>query len=264
MNNQTLLTPYFLDDEVPGLLPLAKDGWQVNSVALPASEAVQNERTADERQARMSLLHRPLRDAVATSVDRGLRPVSIAGDCCTTLAVFAGLQVAGLKPTLFWFDAHGDFNTWDTTPSGFLGGMPLAMLVGRGEQTLGQSVGLQLVSESDVWLSDGRDLDPGERLALEGSDVRVVPNLEDLLVMELPDGPYYVHFDCDILDPAEAPAMNYPAPGGPPSDDLRRVFRRLSATGRIAAVSLSAWNPEMDGAERSGKLVMSLLDELAA
>lgn len=263
MTNQTLLTPYFLDDEVPGLLALARDDWLVNSVTLPAPGTPSGKRKAAERQARMSLLHRALRDAVASAADQGMRPVSIAGDCCTTLAVFAGLQIAGLEPTLFWFDAHGDFNTWDTTPSGFLGGMPLAMLVGRGEQTLGQDVGLKLVSESDVWLSDGRDLDPGERLALEGSDVHVATNLEDLLTMKLPDGPYYVHFDCDILDPAEAPAMSYPAPGGPPSDQLRQVFRRLAGTGQIAAISLSAWNPEMDGAERTGRLVMNLLDELA-
>jgi arginase len=264
MKNQTLLTPYLLDDAVPGLLPLAREEWQVNSVTLPAPGIPSGERKAAERQARMSLLHRPLRDAVASAARRGIRPVSVAGDCCTTLAIFAGLQVAGLKPTLFWFDAHGDFNTWDTTPSGFLGGMPLAMLVGRGEQTLGQGVGLQVVSENDVWLSDGRDLDPGERLALETSEVHVVSNVAELLTMELPEGPYYVHFDCDILDPSEAPAMNYLAPGGPPSDTLRQVFRRLAGTGRVAAVSLSAWNPEMSGAERTGELVMGLLDELAA
>lgn len=264
MKNQSLLTPYFLDDEVPGLRPLATEEWQVNSVAMPAPTSPPGERSAAQRQSRMALIHRPLRDSVAAAASGGMRPVSVAGDCCTTLAVFAGLQVAGLKPTLFWFDAHGDFNTWDTTPSGFLGGMPLAMLVGRGEQTMGNSVGLQLVSESDVWLSDGRDLDPGERLALEGSDVRLVANLADLLHTPLPEGPYYVHFDCDILDPVDAPAMNYPAPGGPSSELLRDVFRRLASSGQVAAVSLSAWNPEMDGAERTGKLVMSLLDELAA
>jgi arginase len=62
--------------------------------------------------------------------------VSIAGDCVATMGVLAGLHDAGITPTLIWFDAHGDFNTWETTPSGFLGGMPLAMIVGRGEQTM--------------------------------------------------------------------------------------------------------------------------------
>ncbi|MGD2079379.1 MAG: arginase family protein [Chloroflexota bacterium] len=264
MKNQTLLTPYFLDDEVPGLLPLLKEDWRVTSVQLPASNAISSQHQPAERQARMSLIYQPLRDAVASVATRGQRPVSIAGDCCTTLAVFAGLQHAGLSPTLFWFDAHGDFNTWQTTPSGFLGGMPLAMLVGRGEQTLALSLDLRPVREGDVWLSDGRDLDPGERLALEESNVQLVEDLADLLVMELPDGPYYVHFDCDILDPSEAPAMNYPAPGGPSSDLLRQVFRRLAASGQVAAVSLSAWNPEMAGARDTGKLVMGLLEELTA
>jgi arginase len=236
----------------------------VVTAALPAAKTPSSERNAAERQARMVVLHRAIRDAVAEVSTRGMRPVSVAGDCCTTLAVFAGLQIAGLEPVLFWFDAHGDFNTWETTPSGFLGGMPLAMLVGRGEQTLVDNVGLHLVPENRVWLSDGRDLDPGERVALEASEVHMVGNLADLLTMPLPDGPYYVHFDCDVLDPSEAPAMSYVAAGGPASDLLRQVFRRLAGTGQIAAVSLSAWNPAMDGAERSGKLVMSLLEELAS
>lgn len=262
MKSQYFLTPYFLDDEVPGLRALARDNWKVTDVALPISNSPSSEREASERQNRMGILYRPLRDAVVGAASSGLRPVSVAGDCCTTLAVFAGLQMAGLGPTLFWFDAHGDFNTWQTTPSGFLGGMPLAMLVGRGEQTLARSVGLQSVPETAIWLSDGRDLDPGERLALEDSDVRVVENVDALLESPLPDGPYYIHFDCDILDPVEAPAMNYPAPGGPPSEKLRQVFRRLATTGQVAAISLSAWNPDLDGAQQTGELVMSLLGEL--
>jgi arginase len=180
------------------------------------------------------------------------------------LAVFAGLQKAGLKPNLLWFDAHGDFNTWETTPSGFLGGMPLAMMVGRGEQTLPQNVGLQTVPESDIMLTDARDLDPGERMALEQSVVNVRTDPETLIDGPIPEGPLYVHFDSDILNPAEAPAMSYLAAGGPPSEVLRQVFKRLARGGQVIAVSLSAWNPKMDTDGRSRELVMSLLDELVA
>jgi arginase len=268
MKNQYLLTPFFLDDKVPGLTPLARPEWRVISADLPAATMAADRSfaaaSAKERQARMAVLYQPLRDAVAEAASQANRPVSIAGDCCTSLAVFAGLQKAGLKPNLIWFDAHGDFNTWETTPSGFLGGMPLAMLVGRGEQTLPHSVGLQNVPEAHVLLTDARDLDPGERLAVEASSVRVVPNPAALLDVELADGPLYIHFDSDILDPIEAPAMNYPAPGGPSSETLRQVFRRLAATGRIAAVSLSAWNPELDEDGATSNLVMSLLAELVA
>ena len=87
----------------------------------------------------MSQLHRPLADFIHKTIRQGDRPVSFAGDCCTTLGVVAGLQRADLNPTLIWLDAHGDFNTWETSPSGFLGGMPLAMMVGRGEQTMAET-----------------------------------------------------------------------------------------------------------------------------
>lgn len=266
MDNQYILSPYFLDDEVPGLASLAQPEWHVIAADLPAAKTAADrsaaEPSANERQARMAGLYQPFRDAVAGAAGRGKRPVSIAGDCCTSLAVFAGLQKAGLNPNLIWFDAHGDFNTWETTPSGFLGGMPLAMLVGRGEQTLPQSVGLRTVPEADVLLTDARDLDPGERLAVEASNVKVLRDPAALLGAPLPDGPLYVHFDSDILDPSEAPAMSYLAPGGPSSETLRQVFQRLAASGQIAAVSLSAWNPKMDEDGASGDLVMSLLAEL--
>ncbi|UCG22756.1 MAG: arginase family protein [Chloroflexota bacterium] len=177
MKNQYILTPYFLDDKVPGLKPLATAEWKVITAELPpTADRSAGEPSAQERQVRMGALYQPLRDAVAEAASQGNRPVSIAGDCCTSLAVFAGLQNAGLEPNLIWFDAHGDFNSWETTPSGFLGGMPLAMLVDRGEQTLSQSVGLQRVPEVDVLLTDARDLDPrraiGRRSVRPGGGIR--------------------------------------------------------------------------------------------
>jgi arginase len=165
---------------------------------------------------------------------------------------------------LIWFDAHGDFNTWETTPSGFLGGMPLAMLVGRGEQSIADSLGLAPLSESRVLLADGRDLDPGEKTALESSKVHQLPDIADLLTHPLPEGPIWVHFDTDMVDAAASPAQNYPVTGGPSVDELREAFRRLARTGQVCAVSLSAWNPALPGAGISAAVSMSLLGELAA
>ena len=174
----------------------------------------------------------------------GQRPVSIAGDCCATLGVLAGLQRAGVQPTLIWLDAHGDFNTWDTSPSGFLGGMPLAMLAGRGEQTMVRGLGLTPLAEERIILSDARDLDPGEKEAVAHSAVIHLPQVEQLLDYPLPDGPLYVHFDVDVVDVADVPAVSYPAPGGPSAATLQQVFHHLAQTGRITAVSLSTWNPQ--------------------
>lgn len=254
MIDRFMLTPFFLDQPAPGLATLAQPGWQLNDPQLSDGPA----------QRRMIALYRPLTDFTAKAIEHGQRPVSIAGDCCTTIGFLSGLQQAGLDPTLIWFDAHGDFNTWQTTPSGFLGGMPLAMLVGRGEQTMPQGVGLRPLTEKKVILTDGRDLDPGEREALQSSGITHLADVTDLLEFPLPDGPLYVHFDTDIVDPAEIPAMNYPSPGGPSAATVSRVFRHLAKSGRIQAVSLSSWNPDLDTDGRSREISMSLLAELLA
>lgn len=79
-------------------------------------------------QRRMSVLYGEL----ATRVAAGGLTFVHAGDCLAPIGVLAGLQRRGIDPILYWFDAHGDFNTWETIESKFLGGMPLAMITGRG------------------------------------------------------------------------------------------------------------------------------------
>jgi arginase len=249
MGDQFLLTPFFLDQPSAGLEAIAEPGWRLNKPALEAG-AVHH---------RLAVLHGPIAAFVADSLAQGARPVSIAGDCCTAIGVAAGLHRAGVSPAVIWLDAHGDFNTWLTTPSGFLGGMPLAMLVGRGEQTMLDAVRLPPIAETRVLLTDGRDLDPLEREALRSSAVHHVRDVRTLLDDPLTAGPMYVHFDTDVADAHEVPAMSYPAPGGPTVAILREVFARLAATGRIVAVSMCAWNPLLDDDGRSRAISMELL-----
>jgi arginase len=161
--------------------------------------------------------------------------------------VLAGLERRKVAATLVFFDAHGDFNTWQTTPSGFIGGMPLAMLTGRGEQTIVRGAGLTPLGDERVVLVDGRDLDPGEDTALAESGVRVesMGSIAD----SIPDGPLYVHVDADVVDPNEMPAMNYPAPGGPSLASVVEAVAALHATRRVVAFSISSWNPALPGAD---------------
>lgn len=252
MKNHFMLTPFFLDKPSLGLKALLKPGWQINEPVLP-DVAVQT---------RMSVLHKPLADFVANTVLNHERPVSLAGDCCTAIAVLAGLQRAGIDPLLIWFDAHGDFNTWETSPSGFLGGMPLAMLVGKGEQTLPTAVGLKPQPENKVILTDARDLDPGERESIRKSELTHLTSIEASLDFPLPDAPIYIHFDTDVVTAEESPAQNYLAKGGPRSETVKTVFNHLAQTKNISAVSLSAWNPDLDGDKKSEKVSMSLLEAL--
>jgi len=210
----------------------------------------------------MPVIHEPLADHVARILRGGDLVVSVAGDCCSAIAVTAGIQRSGIEHLLIWFDAHGDFNTWETSPSGFLGGMPLAMLVGRGEQTLLDALGMMPHSESRVVFTDGRDLDPLEREALEDSNIVHLFDVGDLMNYELPELPLHVHFDTDILDPGVAPAMNYYATGGPTLEQLITIFHHLAETERIIAVSLSSWNPELDPNQHTQQVCMDALQTL--
>lgn len=252
MQNQFIVTPYFLDNPLPRLEALADNTGVLNKPQLPKAET----------QYRMSKLHEPLANHVVRALETGRRPVSIAGDCCSTIGVLAGLQRAGIEPFLIWFDAHGDFNTWETTPSGFLGGMPLAMLVGKGEQTMPNAVGLESIAEDRVILTDARDLDPGEREAVARSDLRHLSDVRQLLDYPLPDLPLYVHFDTDVVDPIDAPAMNYPAPDGPRASELEAVFRHIAQRKRIVAASMSSWSPKLDKNQQSERHCMKLLRTL--
>jgi arginase len=252
MKTQYILTPYFLDQPISGLNELAQADWIINEQVLPD----------EDKQSKMSILHEELAKDVTKIVDEGTLPVSIAGDCCTAIGVMAGLQRARIDPLFIWFDAHGDFNTWETTPSGFLGGMPLAMIAGLGDQTMPRAVDLQAVEQENIILTDGRDLDPGERELVQGSNITHMEDPMDLLEYDFQDRPIYVHFDTDIVNPLDAPAMNYLAEGGSRAEELGKVFRHIAQTGLVKSISVSSWNPELDEDGRTKEAILNLLQEL--
>jgi arginase len=252
MDNTFILTPSFLDQPLPGLKSLARPGWTINEPDLPPGD----------QTARIAAINVGLARVVARTVAAGRRPVSLAGDCLSAIGVAAGLQAGGLDPVLVWFDAHGDFNTPETTPSGFLGGMPLAMIAGRGDQTIVRAAGLRTWDERRIVLTDARDLDPGERTSLRNSSVTVLADPGRLAEVALPDGPLYVHLDTDVITPEEAPAQNYPAPGGLSVAELEIVLRGLAGRAPVAAVSLSSWNPDLGQAKLSEASSLRLLEAL--
>ncbi len=241
------VTPYFLDKPVPGLRALAEPDWFVNEPDLPTGDL----------ETKLSAIHAPLADFVCECTKSGQPSANILGDCCSAIGVLAGLQRAGIEPYLIWLDAHGDFNTHATTPSGFLGGMPLAMMTGRGEQRMTAAVDLNAHPEERVILSDARDLDPEEADAVAASGMLHVREFEKLAEIALPDGPLYVHFDSDVITSDEAPAHNYPATGGPSADIVTSVMDRISRTGRVVAASMSAWNPALDEEKRTAAACLS-------
>ncbi|TMF90521.1 MAG: arginase family protein [Chloroflexi bacterium] len=221
-----LFVPYFIGSRTRDAACLAPA--EVVEPALPQASA----------QARLGVLYKALAERVR-DLDQ---PRVQVGDCVACLGVLAGLQKKGLDPAIVWLDAHGDFNTWETTPSGFLGGMPLAMLAGLGEQTIMDAVHATPVAGERILLVGARDLDTGEDTNLEGAGVRQV-DVEDLTADKLPESPIYLHLDCDVVAIEEMPSVNYPAAGGPGAAAVREAVERVFASGRVVGFSFTSGGP---------------------
>jgi arginase len=249
-----IFAPYWLGNFSPSHASYSRHNWRI--LAVPPGEGTPTQK--------MGALDKALADETAAIRAAGKLPVAVVGDCTMSIGMLAGLQRHHPDLTLVWFDSHGDFNTPATSPSGFIGGMPLAMLCGRGEQTIVQGAGAAIQPETAVILTDARDLDPGEAEAVAQSGLTHLPDLADLLTHPLPalPKPIYIHFDVDVLRLADLSAVNYPAQGGPSLETVRQALACLTRTGRVVGVSLTMWNPELDPDGRGEETVMALIDHL--
>src|SRR5690348_10766696 len=183
-----IAVPWHLDEHIPDFpVPVGTAA----TISPPLPEKGDGE-AGGAVPSRMTVLHRAIVDAVAEAA----RPLLLSGDCPTSLAVAAGLQRRHREIAVVWLDAHGDFNTPAITISGYLGGMPLAMLAGRAPELLADPLGLRPVAEHNIMLADARDLDPAERDALAASRVRHIPATPEAFRAALPGLgglPVYLH-----------------------------------------------------------------------
>ena len=203
-----------------------------------------------------------LRAAVAES---GPFPLALLGECTLAPAVVAAMRDANPDLVLVWIDAHGDLNTPETTPSGFLGGMPFAILLGWCHDPLRRAAGLEPpLPEERAALVGARDLDPGERAAIEASGLVTARDVGAALAGLPADVPIHVHLDGDVLDPDEAPGVDFPAPGGWTAGRLRDELAVLADTGRVAGISVCCGNPRRDPDGHSARAYAQALEPLLA
>jgi arginase len=167
----------------------------------------------------------------------GRLPVLTAPECSVALTTLPALARHRSDAKVLWLDAHADFNTPDTTPSGYLGGMCLAAACGRWDPGLGQPA----LPVDRLVLCGVRDLDGAEREALEGSRVTVIgAQLETLVyvVNALDDAPVYVHLDLDVLDPELMPAR-YPSDGGFSQEKLYDLLDAVSEACEVVGLEVT-------------------------
>ena len=210
---------------------------------------------------------------VARARRSGATPVVLAGNCLAALGVVAGL---GEVPRLgvLWLDAHGDLNTPETSPTGYLDGMALAVATGRCWTGPTRRIpGFAPVPHGQVGNLGARDLDPDERPLLEQGPISHLAGTAwagpggDASAAEVVDAlacrvdALHLHLDLDVLDPAQACGGPYAVPGGPSPAQVRRVIEHAGETAPLAGISLAGYAPDWD---RTGAGVQAALAALTA
>jgi arginase len=200
--------------------------------------------------------------AVAECHRQRMFPVCLGGDHSLAVgsvaATAAMLSERGHRLGLLWVDAHIDMNTAETTPSGNIHGMAMAALCGLGHPSLvnvgyeGAKVQREHIMALGLRLADRSELrnlrDEGPRVIsvrdLDGTSIEAA--LRDWLPVILADtGGFHLSLDLDALDPAYAPGVNTPFPGGMTFREVRTICDKVAATGRLVSMDLVEHNPDM-------------------
>lgn len=188
---------------------------------------------------------------VRGAVSDGRFPLVLAGSCLTASGTLAGLP--GSAKAVFWFDAHGDLNTPDTTVTGFLDGMALAMAQGRcWRRRMAAIPGFTPVSPEHTCLIGARDLDPPEATLIQETGMAhispsAIESLPTVLTSRTPSGiEAYVHCDLDVLDPGVCRVNPFPARGGLSPSSLTTAIDTIGRHARVRAGAITAYAPEYD------------------
>ncbi len=220
-----------------------------------------------------------LRDHVAAAIAAGALPVVLGGDHAIAIGSLAGAASVGGRLGLVWLDSHLDLNTPETSPSGHLHGMALAIALGDGPaQLTAVAPGGRSIEPADVCLLGIRSIDPGEQHRLERTPMwlrsmtdwrragiaRGARDALDYLTSRRVDA-VHISFDLDVLDPSILPGTGTPVPGGLSLDEARIVVQELCAwDGPVRSLDWVELNPALDPTGGSEAVAAQLLNDILA
>ena len=242
----------------------------LGNIDVPVAEALQNKNGlhyADPIRETCAAVYEALRD-----LPKEVFPIALGGDHSVSMGTVAG--VAQHAPTgVLWIDAHADLNTPATSPSGNVHGMPLAHLLGRGdERFLNLWGGGAVVRPEDVVFIGLRSLDPAERTLIRGAgikaytmkevDGRGIAEVAEEALAHLETERLHVSFDADVLEPGLAPGVGTPVPGGLTYREAHLLMELLADSGRVTSLDLVEVNPILDVKNETGRIMVEMASSL--
>jgi arginase len=253
---------------------LAEMGLRVEdagNLAVPIPEATKPTQLKVKYEAEILKVCAQLSRQVSKACEEGFLPVVLGGDHSIAMGSIVGSAKVHRPLGLLWFDAHGDFNTPKTSPTGNIHGMPLASVMGYGSGKLVEFCRSAEIKPENCALVGVRDVDPGERKLLHEAGVRVYTmELVDRLglgaVMEraletVTNGTtgFHLSFDIDVVDPAHAPGVGTPALGGISYRESLMALEMAAETLHIVSMDMVEVNPIMDMRNMTAQSAVSMI-----
>ena len=212
----------------------------------------------------LGLLNGAIAKFVADASRQGYAVLMTGGDCTHCTGVLGGLQdVYGpaARIGLVWFDAHGDFNTPNTTLSGMLGGMPVAVCAGLAYPRWREGSHIAAPMPTDrILMVDVRNLDPAEEQLIRATEITIAspaPGFPGADLGEAVSGlaarcdMLYLHVDADILDESYVPNHGTREPNGATMEQVLAAIDMVMSTGKVVALAVVSIYGEGEGSETS-------------
>lgn len=217
-----------------------------------------------------------LAEKVDDVIQKGHFPLILGGDHSVAIGTLAGLTARYENLGVIWYDAHTDLNTPETTPSGNIHGMPLAVSIGLGDERL---VNLyeqgQKIQAENVVIIGARSIDPGERKLIKEQGLKVYTMHEidkygmatvmqdaiDYLKAQAVDG-VHLSLDLDALDPLYTPGVGTPVPGGISYRESHLAMEMLEESKLITSAEFVEVNPILDEKNKTADVAVGLMGSL--
>ncbi|BAU26059.1 arginase [Aneurinibacillus soli] len=217
-------------------------------------------------------VNQELCEAVSFQMGKGRFPLVIGGDHSIAIGTIAGVLQHRPNTGVIWFDAHGDMNTADTSPSGNIHGMSLAVSLGYGHERLTEIGGIdQKLMPENVVLIGARALDPGEKRFIQERGIKVftmheIDRLGMARVMEealqivtaRTDG-VHLSLDLDGLDPHDCPGVGTPVIGGINYRESHLAMEILAEAGVLTSAEFVEVNPILDRMNQTARVAVGLM-----
>jgi len=206
---------------------------------------------------------------------KGQFPLVLGGDHSIAIGSLAGVMQHKKKLGLLWFDAHGDINTVETSPSGNIHGMSVAVSLGLGhEQLVAIGGGEVKLDPAKIVMIGIRDLDPGEKVLLKKLGITVftmheidiigMANVMSEAIRIVSDGTDGIHlsFDMDVMDPLHAPGVGTPVIGGLTYRESHLAMELVSEANIITSAEFAEVNTVLDNKNQTAKVAVALIGSL--